>query len=173
MRTVSHYLPSTCSISVPFEIAEKAQREEHVLEASLSLNVATFPGARMYHVHSSSNAGSNGGHFPERDRVNVYSRGTDWPIDGRTVRWMDRGTDKRTDIRPCARDSPANRILMRSSGCSIKVETTPPEMPATKYSYLKLLRRLRREAPGVALFLIVVMLHDTLPLLYCPFVTDL
>jgi hypothetical protein len=62
---------------------------------------------------------------------------------------------------------------MRSSGCSIKVETTPPEIPATKYSYLKLLRRLRRDAPGVPVFLIVDILHDTLSLLYCPFVTDL
>lgn len=62
-----------------------------------------------------------------------------------------------------ARDLPANRILMRSSGCSIRVETTPPEMPATKYSYLKLLRTLSwRGVPGAPLSLIAVMFHETL-----------
>lgn len=33
-------------------------------------------------------------------------------------------------------NSPAKRILIRSSGCSIRVDVTPPEMPATMCSYL-------------------------------------
>jgi len=116
----------TCSISVRFEIAEKAKREEHVLEGSSSLNVAAFARVRMYHVHSRSDAGSNGGHFPERDRVNVYSRGTDRPTDrptdrrtdgrtdGRTDRWMDRGTDGRTDVRVMYDHARVTRLQIES-----------------------------------------------------------
>lgn len=74
-----------------------------------------------------------------------------------------------------ARDSPANRILMRSSGCSIRVETTPPEIPATKYSYLKLFRTLSwRDVPGVLLpFIADMFLADMLSRRSLLFVTDL
>lgn len=37
---------------------------------------------------------------------------------------------------------PAKRILIRSKGCKIKVEATPPEIPATRCSYFTWLRKL-------------------------------
>lgn len=34
-------------------------------------------------------------------------------------------------------DLPANRIFIRSKGCRINVDVTPPDMPATRCSYLR------------------------------------
>lgn len=40
------------------------------------------------------------------------------------------------------KDLPANRILIKSSGCRINVDVTPPEIPATMCSYLTCEKRL-------------------------------
>lgn len=67
--------------------------------------------------------------------------------------------------------SPANLILMRSSGWSMRVDTTPPEIPATKCSYLKWLRAGSSRGPPlpVPVVLIVDMLRP--PDVCSPFVT--
>lgn len=52
--------------------------------------------------------------------------------------------------------SPAKRILMRSRGCRINVDVTPPDMPATRCSYLMWLNKANLEDDELG-FVIVVM----------------
>lgn len=54
---------------------------------------------------------------------------------------------------------PAKRILMRSNGCSISVDVTPPETPATRCSYLtweNTLTFILLALAGVALLFILI-----------------
>lgn len=61
---------------------------------------------------------------------------------------------------------PANLVLIKSNGCSIKVETTPPDIPAMKCSYLKWLSTGKtRAVPGEPLDFIA----DIFPVLSCSF----
>ena len=47
---------------------------------------------------------------------------------------------------------PANLILIRSRGCRIRVEAMPPEMPATRCSYLMLEKKEDTRSEGVFIF---------------------
>lgn len=65
---------------------------------------------------------------------------------------------------------PANLILMRSKGCKIRVDATPPDMPATRCSYFTWLRTVifrLGDAPPVA-FIVVISCPALIFLdLYC------
>jgi hypothetical protein len=65
---------------------------------------------------------------------------------------------------------PANLILMRSKGCRIRVDATPPDMPATRCSYFTWLKtvifRLGPEPPVA--FIVVISCPELIFLhLYC------
>lgn len=54
------------------------------------------------------------------------------------------------------KNSPANLILMRSKGCRINVDVTPPDIPATRCSYLMWLSRASLEDDELGFFMVVM-----------------
>lgn len=52
--------------------------------------------------------------------------------------------------------SPAKRILMRSRGCRINVDVTPPDIPATRCSYLMWLSKANLEDDELGFFIVVM-----------------
>lgn len=61
------------------------------------------------------------------------------------------------NVAKCAKcHSPAKRILMRSRGCKINVDVTPPDIPATRCSYLMWLSKANLEDDELGFFIVVM-----------------
>lgn len=120
--------------------------------------------------------GSDGGIFRVLERANIKCTAcTTCEYVGRKISKYPPAILQRGPVMSSAslgRHLPANLVLIRSNGCSISVEITPPDIPATKCSYFKWLRSLVL-ATGVPL---LVFIGDIFPMTGCcccwSFVTD-